>query len=328
MNTLALIPRAGAAIALLLAAAAGPAPAAGADAPVSREEVLDTRPDARTPLFAELVGTNRLRRLASGFRFTEGPTWYARANCLIFSDIPTDTLYAWTATGGVRVWRQPSRNANGNTTDAAGNLITCEHGSRRVTRTESDGRVTVLAERFNGKRLNSPNDAAVDADGSIWFTDPPYGIKPAESEQPANYVFRLAPDGTLTAVATDFDRPNGICFAHAPPTLYVADSGRPHHVRRFAVRADGSLTGGEVFAVIDPGVPDGIRADAYGRLFVTAADGVWVFAPERELLGKILVPETPANCAFGGPELKTLFITARTGLYAITLHTRGKGGAR
>ena len=317
MNTIRKAMLAGAVLAL--GAGAGRA----AEGPVSQETALEAKFDSRGDAFAALVGTNRLRRLAGGLRFTEGPVWYARQACLVFSDIPADALYAWTATGGVRVWRQPSRNANGNAVDPDGNLVTCEHGSRRVTRTAADGAVTVLAERYGGKRLNSPNDVAVQKNGTLWFTDPPYGLKPGEQEQPAHYVFRLAPDGTLAMAAGDFDCPNGLCFAPAEDMLYVADSGKPHHVRRFRVKPDGTLEGGAVFATIDPGVPDGMRTDAEGRLFTTAGDGVWVFAPDGALLGKILVPETPANCAFGGADGRTLFITARTGLYAIALNTSG-----
>jgi gluconolactonase len=270
---------------------------------------------------------SRLERLADGFGFTEGPTWWAAMGCLVFSDIPGDTIYRWTPADGVAPWRRPSRHANGNTIDPKGNLLTCEHGSRTVTRTSPQGQVTTVAAAFQGRKLNSPNDIVVQRDGTIWFTDPPYGIQPDQCEQPANYVFRLDPWASEpVAVASDFSRPNGLCFSPDERLLYIADSDTTiHHVRRFTVSADHSLGGGEVFAVIAPGVPDGMRTDAAGRLFVTAGDGVHVFAPDGRMLGRIRTPQTAANCAFGGPDGDTLFITATSSVWRLRLATRSAG---
>jgi gluconolactonase len=270
---------------------------------------------------------SRLGLVADGFRFTEGPTWWAALGCLIFSDIPGDTIYRWAAGEGLTVWRRPSRHANGNTTDRQGNLLTCEHGSRTITRTSPDGRMITLASTFEGRPLNSPNDVIVGSDRAVWFTDPPYGIKPDDCRQPANYVFRLDPGATEpVAVASDFSRPNGLCFSPDERLLYIADSDTAiHHVRRFEVAAEGRLSGGDVFGVIESGVPDGMRADEAGRLYVTAADGVHVFAPDGHQLATIHTPQTAANCAFGGPDGDTLFITATSSVWSVRLATRGAG---
>lgn len=264
-----------------------------------------------------------VRKLAGDLRFTEGPVWIPTGGYLLFSDIPANRIYCWRPGEGLSIWREPTGNANGNTLDRQGRLVTCEHSTRRVTRTEPDGTITVLATHYRGKRLNSPNDVVVQSDGTIWFTDPPYGIKPEEIEQPRNYLFRLDPDGTLMAVADDFDRPNGLCFSPDETRLYVADSSARHHVRVCDVRPDKTLANCRVFAVIEPGAPDGMRVDTAGRLYSTAGDGVHVYAPDGTLLGKILVPERPANCAFGDADRRTLYITARTSLYAIALAAEG-----
>jgi gluconolactonase len=272
------------------------------------------------------AGEHTVDELVSGMQFTEGPVWIADDNCLLFSDIQANRIMRWSDSEGVTVWREPSGSANGNTLDTEGRLITCEHGNRRVSRTEEDGSVVALAESYNGKRLNSPNDVVVKSDGTVWFTDPPYGIQPEEREQPANYVFRLDPDtGTLVVVADDFDRPNGLCFSPDEKKLYIADSSHEpgrSHVRVFDVTDDNGLAGGEVFAVIDPPSPDGMRADPHGRLYVAAGDGIHVFGPSGEMLGKIPTPIRPSNCEFGGPDGQTLFITARQSLYSIELGPR------
>jgi len=276
--------------------------------------------------FRRILRTDsRIERLAGGFGFTEGPVWIAAQGCLLFSDIPRNKIMRWEPGEETAVWREPSNNSNGNTLDRQGRLITCEHGSRRIIRTEPDGRITLLADRFGGRRLNSPNDAVVKSDGSIWFTDPPYGIPADKVEQPHNYVFRLDPGATEpVALVDDFAMPNGLCFSPDETRLYVADSsaegnGNRHHIRVFDVQSDNTLAGGDVFAVIEPGVPDGMRTDTDGRLYSTAADGVHVFAPDATLLGRILTPETAANCTFGGPDRCTLFITATTSIYAVEL---------
>ena len=273
---------------------------------------------------AILAPDAELRLIANGFQFTEGPVWLDDGEYLLFSDIPADTIYRWKEGEGHAVWRMPSHNANGNTLDLQGRLVSCEHGSRRVTRTEKDGSVTVLAATFGGKRLNSPNDVVVKSDGTLWFTDPPYGIKPEEQEQPACHVFRLDPGAMEpTPVGEEF-RPNGLAFSPDEQFLYVANSDRAEPVvRRFRVTKGNTLDGGEVLFRIDPGVPDGFRCDAEGRIYCTAGDGVHVLTSEGRLLGKIRTPQAAANCVFGGPGRKTLFITAVSSVWAVRLETRG-----
>lgn len=270
-----------------------------------------------------LAPDSELQCIADGFEFTEGPAWHQ--NGLVFSDIPADTIYRWTTAEGLSVWRRPSHNANGNTVDREGRLVTCEHASRRVTRTERDGSITVLADSHGRRKLNSPNDVVVRSDGTVWFTDPPYGIRPEEVEQPANYVFRLDPGAPEpTPVADDLSMPNGLAFSPDETTLYVADSDTSiHHLRRFRVTEQGEIDGGEVFATIEIGIPDGIRVDAAGRLYSTAGDGVHVFGPQGALLGKIKTPEGASNCALGGAGGRTLFITARSAVWAVTLAACG-----
>jgi len=243
---------------------------------------------------------------------------------LLFSDIPADTIYSWTPAAGQAVFRRPSHNANGHTTDKQGQLITCEHGSRTVTRTDSTGRVVTIASSYQGRKLNSPNDVVVKSDGTIWFTDPPYGVARNRIEQKANHVFRLdklAPE--LVSVADDFSMPNGLCFSPDEKYLYVADSGVPHHIRRLPVLKSNLLGRGKIFAAITPGVPDGIRVDAAGRLYSTSGDGVQVFSTAGKLIGKIRTPKPASNCTFGGPDNKTLFITARDSVWAVELSAAG-----
>lgn len=273
----------------------------------------------------------KLEKLAEGFTFTEGPTWLRAQGVLVFSDIPQNELKQWSPTAGVSTFRQPSHNANGNTTDLQGRLLTCEHSGRRVARLESDGTVRTVVDQFEGRKLNSPNDVIVRSDGTIWFTDPEYGLrmnpqtKQREGrEQPANHVFRHDPKtGRTTAVVKDFVQPNGLAFSPDERRLYVADSGAPKHIRVFDVQPDGMLSTGRVFCTIDRGVPDGIRVDADGRVWSSAGDGVQIFAPDGRLIGRILVPESPANLCFGGADGRTLFITARKSLYAVKVQVRG-----
>lgn len=285
----------------------------------------DTFEIINTDMESVLRQDSELECLGEGFGFLEGPVWWPAVGGLLFSDIPGDTIHLWTEGGGYRVWRRPSHHANGNTLDMAGNLITCEHQSRTVTRTTPAGQVAIIASTYLGKKLNSPNDAVVKRDGTLWFTDPPYGIKPEMREQAANYVFRLDPGASeLVAVAGDFSRPNGLCFSPDERLLYLADSDTgTHHIRRFEVRSDNTLSGGEVFAVLDSGVPDGMRMDMTGRLYSTAGDGVHVFAADGRLLGKIHTPKSASNCAFGGPDRRRLFITARDALWTVYLSAQG-----
>lgn len=290
------------------------------------------------PRFADyIIPLCALEVLHRGMRWAEGPVYFPDVRHLLFSDIPNNRMLRWEEeTGTVSQFRYPSNFSNGNTRDRQGRLITCEHGTRRVTRTEPDGGITVLATHFGSKRLNSPNDVVVQSDGTVWFTDPPYGILSdyegykAESEIGANYVYRLDPStGQPRIEADDFDKPNGLAFSPDESLLYVADSGRshgedrPHHVRVFKVGTDGTLSGGEIFAEIDPGIPDGLRVDTDGNVWISAGDGVHCYAASGKLLGKLLIPETVANMTFGGPRRNRLFITATSSLYAVYLNTAG-----
>jgi len=296
--------------------------------------------EVRDARFLALVLKNvHVERLHTGCRWTEGPAYFPAGRYLVFSDIPNERMMRYDETdGSVSVFRQPSGFSNGNTRDRQGRLVTCEHGGRRVTRTEHDGSLTVLADSFEGKRLNSPNDVVVRSDGSVWFTDPTYGIDSdyeghaAPSEIGASHVYRIAPDGTVSAVATDFVKPNGLAFSPDERALYVADTGATHvpdgprHIRRFDVSDDGArLSGGGVFATCEQGLFDGFRFDRAGNLWTSAADGVHVYAPDGVLLGKIRIPETVANVCFGGARRNRLYICGTTSLYAVYVRTTGAG---
>lgn len=291
--------------------------------------------EAIDPSFNNFVlGNAPVKQLATGFDWVEGPVWFGDADCLLFSDIPNNRIMRWTPGIGISVYREPSNYANGHTRDREGRLISCEHGTRRVTRTELDGSITVLADSYQSKRLNSPNDVVVKSDGSIWFTDPHYGIMSnyegyaAEQELPC-HVYRIDPDGTMAAVLTDFACPNGLAFSPDEKRLYVADTGHmfdadaEQHIRVFDVADDSALSGGDVFHVINPGCADGFRCDSDGNLWSSAADGVHCLNPQGELLGKILVPELVSNICFGGRAKHQLFITATTSVYSVILNRRG-----
>jgi gluconolactonase len=290
--------------------------------------------EAHDPAMQRIAPTDvAIEQLATDLRFTEGPVWDRRRQILIFSDIPANRLYQHSPAGGATaVFRDPSHHANGNTIDGAGRLITCEHSGRRVSRTEADGSVTSLADSFEGKRLSSPNDVVVRSDGALYFTDPPYGIMPegrvgvpGEQELPYQGVFRIDPSGALTLLVDDFDRPNGLAFAPDERTLYIDDSAR-RHIRAFAVADDGSLSGGRVFAELageDRGVPDGMKVDREGNVYCTGPGGVWVLNPQGAALGRIVMPETTANLAWGGEDWRTLFLTASTSLYRVRLGVAG-----
>ena len=268
----------------------------------------------------------KVTKLADGFGFTEGPVWISRdGGYLVFSDIPKNQLKKWTAKDGVTTFREPSQNANGNTLDRKGRLVTAEHSGRRVSLMEQDGTVVTVADRFDGKKFNSPNDVAVKSDGTFWFTDPPYGLPKGEKqEQDSNYVYRFDPaTKTTTIVVKDSDMPNGLCFSPDEKKLYVADSGKPHHIRVFDVAKDGTLSNGKVFAVIEKGGPDGIRCDTKGRIWSSSGNGADVFATDGSLIAKINLPKGGANLCFGGRNGKTLFITAREGLYAVETKVKG-----
>jgi gluconolactonase len=288
----------------------------------ARFEVLDER-------FARVGGDEWMERIFDGGRWTEGPAYVPAGRYLVFSDIPNDRVLRWDeTTGAVGVLRAPADYANGRTLDRLGRLVNCEQGTRRVTRVEHNGSVTVLADRFRGNRFNSPNDVVEHSDGSIWFTDPSYGIDSdyegvrAASELDGCHVYRIDPRGEVHRVADDFDRPNGLAFSAGEDTLYVGDSRRKH-IRRFGVVDGAELAGGEIFATCDAGTFDGLRLDAEGRLWAAAHDGLHCFAPDGTLLGKLLVPEVTSNLVFGGARRNHLFITATTSVYAMRLTING-----
>ncbi len=277
------------------------------------------------------VGDSKLETLYEGCRWAEGPVYVPAGRYVVWSDIPTDRLLRWDeTTGSVGVFRSPAGHPNGNTLDAEGRLITCEQGNRRVTRTEHDGTVTVIADRYRGKRLNSPNDAVVRSDGSIWFSDPDFGITSdyeghrAESEIGACNVYRVDPaTGEVRLVADGFLGPNGLVFSLDESRLYVSDS-RANHIRVFDVRDDGTVDDGKIFAQCSAGNFDNIRFDDGGRLWAAAmSGGVHCYDPDGTLLGRLLVPEVVANIRFGGAKRNRMFIAADTTLYSIVLGVTG-----
>lgn len=288
--------------------------------------------EALSPELASLIDPSaKVEHLAGGFQFTEGPLWNAGGGFLLFSDIPNNRIHQWTPDGQVSVQREPSGKSNGLAYDGQERLVACEHANRRVSRTEADGTVQVLADRFDGKRLNSPNDVIVKSDGTIYFTDPPYGLTKEygeEGEQELEFqgVFRLAPDsGKLSLVNGDFRRPNGLCFSPDESLLYVNDTERMH-IRVFEAGSNGALSGGDVFATLEGenGAPDGMKVDAAGNLFCTGPGGVWIFNPAGDLLGKIRIDEPhTANLAWGGDDFGDLFITACTNVYRVMTRTTG-----
>ena len=284
------------------------------------------------------MGNVHVEKLYTGCRWAEGPAWFAAGRYLMWSDIPNNRMMRWDETdGSVSVFRQPADNSNGNTTDRQGRLVTCQHRTRCVTRTEFDGSITVLASHWQGKRLNSPNDAVVKSDGSIWFTDPSYGIDSeyegdaAPSEIGACHVYRIDPvSGAVDAVAMDFAKPNGLAFSPDEKRLYIVDTGFSHgpqfprHIRVFDVGADGrTLSGGGVFAESAVGMFDGLRTDVHGNVWTSSGDGVRCYAADGTLLGIIRIPEVVANCCFGGVKRNRLFICGTTSLYSVYLNTRG-----
>ena len=274
--------------------------------------------------------------LYDGCRWAEGPVWFADGGYLVWSDIPNNRMLRWVSDQGVGVFRANSNFANGNTRDRQGRLVTCEHGGRRVTRTEPDGAITIIADSYRGKRLNSPNDVVVKSDGTIWFTDPTYGIMSdyegykSDPEQEGCFVYRVDPaNGDIAVVADDFVKPNGLAFSPDESRLFIADSGLshdpegPHHIRVFDVTGANTLKGGEVFVEVDPGVPDGFRFDVEGNLWTSARDGVHCFDPQGQPLGKIRMPQMVANLTFGGPRRNRLFIASTHTLCAVYIGVSG-----
>jgi gluconolactonase len=286
--------------------------------------------------YALTVPTADVEELFTGCRWAEGPVWFNDGGYLVWSDIPNNRMLRWVPDLGVSVFRANANFSNGNTRDRQGRLVTCEHGGRRVTRTEPDGAITVVADTHEGKRLNSPNDVVVRSDDTIWFTDPSYGILSdyegyrGEMEQKGCYVYCFDPrSGSLRVVADDFVKPNGLAFSPDEKVLYIADSGLshdpngPHHIRRFEVGDDGKLANGKVFSEVSPGVPDGMRVDVEGNVWTSCRDGVICIAPDGTRLGKIRIPQMVANACFGGPRRNRLFITATKSVYSVFLGTSG-----
>jgi gluconolactonase len=297
-------------------------------------EILD-------PRFSRLIiGHAKLEKLYTGTRWAEGPVYVPAARSLLWSDIPRDSLMRFDETdGSVSVFEHPCGYQNGHTLDDLGRVIACEHGGRRVSRLEPDGRWITLADRFEGRRLNSPNDVVQKRDGSIWFTDPTYGIDShyeghaAESEIGASNVYRIDPvTREVTAVITDMVRPNGLAFSPDESLLYVADTGvshvptHPRQIATYAVRPDGrSVTPHAVFATLQSGLYDGFRVDREGHVWTSAGDGVSIYAPDGVLIGRIPVGESVSNLTFGGPKRNRLYITAQTSLYSIYVNAHPHG---
>jgi len=285
--------------------------------------------------FYELVPeSSQVEKLGTGFTFTEGPVWNSAGRFLLFSDMPGDTRRRWDAQDGVRVVMQPSNKGNGMTYEVSGDLLVCEHATSSVVRERVDGTRETVASHFDGHELNSPNDVVVSSDGSIYFSDPTYGRMPGfgvERAQDLSFqgVYRVAPSGgALQLLVDDFEQPNGLCFSPDESLLYINDSPRAQ-IRVFDVAADGSIGNGSIFfdkigsGDIDEGIPDGMKCDERGNIYVTGPGGVWVISPSAKLLGRITVPENVGNINFGHADWKTLFICASTSLYSVQLRVGG-----
>jgi gluconolactonase len=295
--------------------------------------------EAYSDEFRRILGPSpELKLLSSDLKFAEGVCWVERSGFLIVSDFLNDRIVKWSERDGLSIFRQPAATANGNTVDLEGRVVSCLTRGRSVVRQEHDGYLTTIADRYGKGRLTSPNDVVVKSDGTIWFTDPDYGFLCPDDfghgdkpEQDRNRVYRVVPEtGEITSVSEDFDKPNGLAFSPDESVLYVGDTGRthgefrPHQLMAFDVIKNGTaLANPRVFTVIEPWVPDGFRLDVDGNLYVTAGDGVQVFNPKGEMLGKILTPQTAANCSFGMSDNQTLFIGATTSIWSIRLNTAG-----
>lgn len=264
-----------------------------------------------------------VERLATGFKFVEGPVWH-KGGYWLFSDIPANRINKISPQGTLETYREPSGNSNGLTMDCAGRLLACEHGNRRVSISAIGDAEEVLVDSYDGKHLNSPNDVVVHSSGAVYFTDPPYGIKPEEMEQAHAGVYRIDPGGGIKLLVDDFEKPNGLAFSPDESVLYIDDSHH-QHIIAFDVAADGSLHNGRAFADLSfdgDGVPDGMKVDEDGNVYTTNSLGIWVHDAKGEFLGLLSVPEVPANCAWG-EDGQTLFITARTSVYRVRMHVRG-----
>jgi gluconolactonase len=289
--------------------------------------------EVRDPRFKAVVGGEVLfEKIATGFLFTEGPLWHARENYLLFSDMPGDHLRKWNSKGGVTTFRKPCNQSNGLAWDAKGRLLACEHSSSTLTRTEADGKITVLASHHDGKELNSPNDLAVHSSGAIYFSDPTYGRneyygRPRKTDLDFRGVYRVEPESKkLTLLANDFAQPNGLCFSADEKRLFVNDTDK-QHIRAFDVKADGTLANSKVWAETKgegAGAPDGMKMDVEGNLYCCGPGGIHVFAPDAACLGVIRVPEYTANFCWGDADCRSLYITASTSLYRIRTEVAGR----
>ncbi len=278
------------------------------------------------PASLDDIVDGELEMIADGHMFTEGPVWSAEGY-LLYSDIPANTIFKWVEGGPSEPFITPSGNSNGLEFDVMGRLLAGEHGNRRISRRVLGEAAQTIVDTFEGQKLNSPNDLILRSDGTIYFTDPPYGIQQNQKELAFNGVFRIDPGGVLSLIADDFDRPNGIVLSPDETTLYVADTAQ-EHVRSFAVAPDGQASGGAVFIDLASdltGDPDGMAVDVFGDLFVTGGGGVRVVTPQATVLGTIMIPEGATNCAFGDPDGMSLFITAQSKVYRIRLKVKGLG---
>ena len=290
--------------------------------------------------FWDLIEPNAfLKTEYSGTKWAEGPTWHPTASKLIWSDVPENKMYCLNSDNTVDLYKASSDYTNGNFIDQKGRLISCQHGKRRVVRKEKSGITTIIADNFQGKKLNSPNDVIVKKDGSIWFTDPPYGIMSneegfkSESELAGNFVFKVNSQNNISIVVDNFDKPNGLVFSPDEEFLYISDSGasyngkihrnKLHHIRKFKVNKNNNLEDIGIFAIIEPGVPDGMTVDSIGNIYTSSWDSIQIFDPLGKNLGKIKVPEKVSNCCFGNSDKKTLYITASSRLYSIKLKING-----
>ena len=290
---------------------------------------MDVKVEEYDSAIRKIVPENVMPELiATGFGFTEGPVWCG--DYFLFSDIPRNRivrLRIYSNGPEVTTFRSPSGNANGLTLDRSGRLIACENSARRVTRTELDGSISVLAEQYEGRRLNSPNDVVVRADGSVYFTDPCFEIERPNiwRELPYSGVFRIAPNGELVLLVDDFELPNGLAFSPDESVLYINDSAR-QHIRAFDVSLDGSISNGRVFSELkapEAGFPDGMKVDQEGNVYCTGSGGIWIMDSGGKSLGRIVMSEMPANIAWGDSDSRTLYLTARSSIYRLRLNVPG-----
>ncbi len=285
--------------------------------------------EKKESLFDQILDIDaEVKKLADGFQFTEGPVWNQDGGYLLFSDIPANTIYKWSPENGRETFRNPSNNSNGLFFDNEGNLIMAEHSGRKISKLSTDGEYSTVVDRYKGKPFNSPNDVIVDSKGAIYFTDPPYGLDSEATDTLGfNGVYRFHKN-KLTLIAEDLYRPNGLALSPDESILYVANSDRPKKYRKYPVSRGGKVGKGKLFfnvsATSGQGNPDGIKVDTEGNIYATGPGGILVFSPQGRHLGTIVFPEVPANMAFGDEDMKTLYVTARTGLYSVRVKIPGK----